>query len=96
MTSDGDRRARSLCPSGVIGHHRRRRHGRFLQGQTSAQKWTDPARRISNRAEQHRQEPHLTDARRAGVANPGGQRLGTLLQGYEEQSNVNIVRSPSA
>jgi flagellar basal body rod protein FlgG len=30
------------------------------------------------------------------VANPGGQRLGTLLQGYEEQSNVNIVRSPSA
>ena len=70
----------------------------LLPGQTAAQK----AGQIqlaglseSRRPEQHRPATCYPPTDASGepvVANPGGQEgLGSLLQGYEEQSNVNIV-----
>ena len=83
----------------AIGHHRHRRHRQLHAARPDrrAESRADPTRDIpeSGRPEQPRDQSvsaHRRFRRRPSSRHPGGQEgVGTLLQGYTEQSNVSVV-----
>ena len=82
----------------AVDHHRHRRHRQLhtAEPDRGANRRPDPAGDIyqSGRAEQPGPEPYQPTNASGDpiIGNPGGQEgIGTLLQGYTEQSNVSVV-----